>query len=177
MKTDESIHHGFKRITVSNWKNADEILQFPYIVPDEIWVNACLKPVLSSSVPKEIVALFEVARGSMIYGWFFYPLITLASEQFTRVLEAGARSRCKELGMPTELPRKNGKMRDANFSELIDNLFRAGKISLESLERWQAARGLRNGSSHPSSQSIICGDMALSTARSTVDLLNQLFSD
>lgn len=94
-RLDDSSHHGFKRITVANWKDTDEIIHFPAPVAESTWVSACLKPQLDSSVPKEIVALFEVARGSMVYGWCFYPLITLAAQQFHRIQEAAARAACQ----------------------------------------------------------------------------------
>jgi hypothetical protein len=174
MKLDET-HYGFKKITVSNWRNADEILQFPYNVPEEVWVKACLQPELDASVPKEIHEIFEVARGSMIYGWFFYPLLTLAAEQTHRVLETGVRVRIKQLGLPTKIPNNSGKLRNATFSDLLKVLAKVGKIAENDLVRWEAGRRLRNSASHPSRQSIISTDMAISALKSTVELLNCLF--
>lgn len=175
MNPDELIPPGFKRITLSNWREMDDVIQFPIPVCEERWVNACLGPQLATAVPMEIAALFEVARGSMIYGWFFYPLITLATEQCHRVLEAGARARSSQLGLPTKVPKRNGKMRDSMFSEVIEALAKHGVISPKDRKRWDATRNLRNWSSHPVRQSISSPGMALSALDSTVELLNRLY--
>jgi hypothetical protein len=175
MKTGKSNNYGFKKITVSNWKWADEILQWPYIVPEEVWVTACLKPELDAAVPEEIHEIFEVARGSLIYGWFFYPLITLAAEQTHRVLEAGARERCRQLGLLTNTRTRSGIAREKSFSEIIANLATSKVLTKTDLVRWQAARRLRNAASHPARQSILSTDMAISCLKSTVELLNRLF--
>jgi hypothetical protein len=176
MNIGEENDCGFKRITVSNWKAADEILQYPYLVPDEIWVKACLKPALDSTVPKAVIEIFEVARGAMIYGWFFYPLITLAAEQCNRVLEAGARARCEQLGLPIKIRKRNGELRDVAFAALVDLLAKHGALSKSDRVRWDAGRRLRNSASHPSSQSIISTGMAISSLESTVELVNKLFT-
>jgi hypothetical protein len=84
--SDSSKTFGFKRITAENWQDADVPRLFGLTTPDN-WIGAHLQPQLSPNVPQEIAALFEVARGSMIYGWFFYPLITLGAEQCYRVLD------------------------------------------------------------------------------------------
>ena len=175
MKPTKPVDYGFKRITMANWNETDDIIQFPSPVRDETWVKACLKPETNSAVPKKITAMFEVARGSMIYGWFFYPLITLAAEQCHRVLEAGARTRCEQLGLPTKIPKKKGGLRDAIFSELIKSLAKHGAIFQRDLPRWGATRHLRNSASHPSRQTILSPGMAISCLESSVELLNQLF--
>ncbi len=45
------------------------------------WVKKILRPALSKKTPKDVAYLFEVARGSMCYGFYFYPLFSMASEQ------------------------------------------------------------------------------------------------
>ena len=52
------------------------------------WLSLFLDPTLSKSVPENVRALFEVARRSSAYGYFFYPLYTLACEQLFRIAEA-----------------------------------------------------------------------------------------
>ena len=78
---------GLKKITLDNWLVPEEIPNFwvkisndsntekPYSCGD--WVAEILKPQLSENVPEEIVSLFEVARGALVYGNLFYPLYTL----------------------------------------------------------------------------------------------------
>jgi hypothetical protein len=175
VESDESTHHGFKRITESNWKEMDEIIQFPSPVTAESWLRACLKPQVKSSAPEEIAALFEVARGSMIYGWFFYPLITLASEQVYRVLEAAARLRCLESGITPSKLSKKGKPLKPDFAQLISALIRRGFIFPTERGRWEAARRLRNSASHPLRQAIISAGMSLDVLESSAELLNKLF--
>lgn len=171
----DSTHHGFKRISISNWKEMDEIIQFPSPVGDETWVKACLRPQLKSGVPNEVAAMFEVARGSMIYGWFFYPLITLATEQLHRVQETAAREKCRQLGITPAKRTKKGALLEPKLIEVIGALVKHGTIKTSEEVRWQAARRLRNSSSHPRGQSILSPGMSLRTLESTTELINKLF--
>jgi hypothetical protein len=176
MNASDAGNHGFKQVTVANWAEMDDTIQFPAPVADETWVKACLHVQLNPQVPKDIAAMFEVARGSMIYGWFFYPLITLATEQFHRILEAAARTRCAQLGLPTSRTSKAGKPIAINFSDIIQALIKAGEIKPTDLRRWEATRKLRNWSSHPERQSILSPGMALNEIDSTATLLHRLFN-
>jgi hypothetical protein len=104
----------FKRMTPENWKTGDDIFHWPQPIAEDKWVKACLGPQLKPIVPQDIRELFEVARGSMIYGWFYYPLITLAKEQFARIMETAARERCRQLGIaPARINKKGEKKRTA----------------------------------------------------------------
>ena len=80
---------GFKEININNWLEPDDALRgFVRISPDgqphtmtgDEYLQFILEPKLHSSVPSEVQGLFEVARGVMVYGYFFYPLYTLAVE-------------------------------------------------------------------------------------------------
>ncbi len=97
---------GFKKLTVDNWTEPDKVStlfarfspvdgQARPITGDE-WMRHILKPNLIDEVPKDIRALFEVARGAIAYGYFFYPLYTLAEEQLYRVVEAAVTSSVKK---------------------------------------------------------------------------------
>ena len=89
---------GIKTLTVENWLQPDTIPGlftrlslndgYAYLMTAEDWVAQFLTPKLIESVPEEIQILFEVARGSLAYGYFFYPLYALAGEQLFRVGEA-----------------------------------------------------------------------------------------
>ncbi len=76
MSETPELHHGFKRITAANWQEPDVRQMFP-LMTHEVWLEVHLRPKLNTKIPEEVSALFEVARGAMIYGWFFYPLIAL----------------------------------------------------------------------------------------------------
>ncbi|SRR5258707_7611595 len=167
-------HFGFKRITAANWQRPDVPRLFELTTPSN-WIEAHLQPRLSPNVPQEIASLFEVARGSMIYGWFFYPLITLGAEQSYRVLEAALRKRCEQAGIQIKRLTKKGKMIDTRFAENIESLVRAGIIPVADVPRWDIARILRNLASHPDSQSIMTPGITISLLSSVTDLLNSLY--
>lgn len=177
MNNATDIHHGFKRISAENWQLPDVTKFYPNLTP-ETWSKRYLLPQLDPKVPTEIAALFEVARGSMIYGWYFYPLLTLAAEQLYRVMEAAARQRCEIAGIPTRKPAKRGqaKMRDTNFDENIKALVKVDIISQPDLIRWDATRRLRNWASHPTKQLIQDPGEARSALKVTAELINRLFA-
>lgn len=122
-------HFGFKRVTAQNWQDGDVPRVFELTAPDN-WIEAHLQPQLSPNVPHEVAALFEVARGSMIYGWFFDPLITLGAEQCYRVLEAAVRKRCEQAGIPTKRQTKSGKIIETKFVENIEAFIKTGVIAV-----------------------------------------------
>lgn len=163
-----------KKLGLHNWREPEVPISFPGLQED-IWVKRVLAPKLIEAVPEDVIRLFEVARGSMLYGWFFYPLLTLANEQLDRVHEAAVRHRCKAAGIATQGSR-GGKIRDRNFGELIDELVARGVIPNEAVPQWDAVRKLRNHSSHPKSQMIIPPGLAVGGIDSAARRINQLFS-
>jgi hypothetical protein len=174
-KVPETIQYGFKQVSPSNLLKHDTHLAYPTRLHGEKWVRACLKPQLKSYVPEEIAFLFEVARGSMVYGIFFLPLASLASEQCYRVLEAGARRRWVDLGL-VQAKRVTAKtLQDKSISQIISALAKAGKIPKADLEFWITMPFLRNRFSHPTSQTILPLQSALTMVGFTAGLLNRLF--
>jgi len=165
----------FKQLTSENWKTGDDIFHWPQPIAEDKWVRACLNPQLKPIVPQEIRDLFEVARGSMIYGWFYYPLITLAKEQFARIMETAARERCRQLGIAPARITKKGEKKELPFADVIEALVTHGTISAEDHLKWHLTRKVRNESSHPERQSIINPAMALYSVEGTVDAINKLF--
>lgn len=147
---------------------------FPGLTED-IWVAETMKPQLATTVPEQVLGLFEVARGSILYGWFFYPLLTLASEQLHRVQEAAVRARCKKAGIPVTKPLKDGRAVSRNFSELIGELVGRGIIRRDEREAWDAKRNLRNMSSHPERQMILPPGHAIAAIELAARRINQLF--
>jgi predicted nuclease with RNAse H fold len=163
-----------KKLALHNWHEPDVPRSFPGLT-EEVWLSAALEPKLTDAVPEEVVRLFEVARGSILYGWFFYPLLTLASEQLHRVQEAAVRARSKAVGISLT-KQVNGRTATVNFQTLISELHGRGIIRDEELEAWHATRKLRNWSSHPAAQSILPPGMALSAIDVTARHINQLFA-
>ncbi|HKQ39470.1 MAG TPA: hypothetical protein VJ063_15440 [Verrucomicrobiae bacterium] len=174
MSTDAT-HYGFKKITFENWLSPDVPIIFPGITP-ELWIPEVLKPQLGADVPEQICALFEAARAMFVYGYLFYPLLTLAGQQCQRVAEAAVCAKCRAIGLPQKTSRTGKKRpRDFKFSENIDRLIANGIISKKDERRWTATRNLRNMGSHPSFQEIIPPGMALGVLLSAAELINGIF--
>ncbi len=102
---------GFKNITSENWLEPDPILRGfvkltlhgPEQITSDDLFDDILEHRLSEFVPREVKALYEVARGAMCYGYFFYPLYTLTYEQLFRVAETAVTLKCKSLSAPKRL--------------------------------------------------------------------------
>jgi hypothetical protein len=155
----------FRRIASDNWLNADVPSYFPGTRPSA-WINTMLAPQLAPHLPLEIVRLFEVARGALVYSWFFYPLATLAAEQSHRVVEAAVKLRCCQLGKAAR-----------NFSDGIKVLTEAGIISAEEWTQWDATRAMRNAGSHPETQTIWDPGQSVQIFQMTADMLNKIFPE
>lgn len=184
MSESNDTHFDIKRITAANWQQPDKttmlLLEMTAVAKTtKEWVEAFLRPMLNPTVPIEIAKLLEVARGAMIYGWYFYPLSTLGVEQCWRVMEAGVRVRCHQVGISTVKPVKKGKLKGSvkenSFGENIEALVRHGKIPNPDQSRWKAAKDLRNSASHPERQMILDSWQALGILHNCVDFLNDLF--
>lgn len=166
---------GFKQISVENLLKPDEHPSYPSRLRGDKWVRECLKPQLDSSVPVEVAFLFEVARGSMVYGIYFLPLAALATEQGFRVLEAGARHRCKQLGLLKRKSAKATAFPDSPFVDVVAALQKAGTIPKADLDVWRSMVTLRNNFSHSTSQSIRARHEAIEQLAYIAELLNRLF--
>jgi hypothetical protein len=167
---------GFKEITQDNWLDPDEVSrgfvriskdgELQQITSDE-YLHDILEPKLLEAVPVEVKALFEVARGAMAYGYFFYPLYTLATEQLFRVAEAAVIHKCKSLEAP--------KSKDS-FKKMIEWLANEDVISRSDLPKWDAVRHLRNSASHPERQSILTPGNAIGALERMAWQVNSLFN-
>jgi hypothetical protein len=166
---------GFKQIDASNWQEPDPMMRaFVRIDPEygptdmeaKDWVEAILTPSLLETVPEDVRALFEVARGAMVYGFFFYPLFTLAAEQLFRVSEAAISHKCRSM---------QAKRSIKSFASRIEWLIEQGAIPSAQLPRWHATKELRNLASHPERQSIMAPGNAIGIMETTASLINSLF--
>lgn len=168
----EQRDYGFKQLSLENWLTPED-LSFLVSVDHETgtpsaigpngWADRFLKPRLDSAIPSSVGALFEVARGAMLYGCFFHPLFTLATEQLFRVHESALTERCKELGAPVAIK---------SFAAKIAWLETYGVISGSDALRWNAVRQLRNAASHPQGQMILMPTHALMCLDTAVELIN-----
>ena len=126
---------GFKQLTPMNWTEPDPVNQHfarispiagPISMEGGDWAREFLDVSLADHVPDEVVDLFAIARGAMLYGWFFYPLFRIGEEQLYRVLESSARIRYSELG---------GEAARPGFKQMIAHLLERGAIAADQLER------------------------------------------
>lgn len=169
---------GFKKLTAENWLEPDSVMSaFAKIslrdltkspISADEWVNRFLTPQLDLSVPIEILRLFEVARGSIVYGYFFYPLYTLAGEQLYRIAEAAASAKCALLGA------KSRKVK--RFVDKISFLQEQNILSQQDWIWWDSVRDLRNYSSHPKDQTILMPHNVLYDLANVAKHINQLFA-
>jgi hypothetical protein len=169
-----------KDVDIPNWQSIDEqtalwMRACAAVRAPEDWVEFFKRPVLEPCVPAQIAEMLEVARGVMIYSWFFYPLATVGAEQSWRVLESAVRLRCQRIHVSTRRRRKNGSARDASFSENVDALLVKSVAAGLDKPRWDAVRRLRNSTSHPAKQMILDPGQAQSVLEVTVEALNELF--
>ncbi len=166
-----------KTLTSENWLTADpsSVIFVKLSHKDgtttrmtgEEWLALFLDPTLSKSVPDNVRTLFEVARGSLAYGYFFYPLYTLACEQLFRVAEAAVSEKCKILGAPKKTRR---------FKDKVQFLFDSQVISEEERLDWDAVRHFRNSTSHPQQQMILPPGAVASLLFRIGEKVNKLFA-
>jgi hypothetical protein len=166
---------GFKELTPQNWLEPDPTNHFfGRISPagwtqlsGSEWAEAFLAVELSERVPANVRELFAVARGALLYGWFYYPLFRLGEEQLYRVGEAAVRSRYRSHGGSKQRP---------SFEEAIAFLVEAGVIRSGGEPRWTAMRQLRNISSHAEESAAMPPGAALSSLRHMAADIESLFS-
>lgn len=158
---------GFKRLSLENWQTVDPVWgAFANSEPSE-WVHDLLKVNLDPVVPLPIRKLFETARGTLVYGLMFYPLLTIGTEQLFRVLEAAVTNKCMEMHAPAKI---------RQFSRKLTWLLENNTIAEEQYIRWNSIRQLRNHVSHPHDQNIFDPNIALDQLYISIELINKLFA-
>ncbi len=161
----------FKRLTTENWLTvdptwADFVMSQSHPDPGKAWVTDILAPNLNESAPMPVVRLFEVARGALVYGLAFYPLLVIGLDQLTRVVEAAAAAKCAELGAPPGVNR---------YARYVDWLVANGVIHPDHEQRWRAAVALRNETSHPDEQNLYPPGWVLGLLDGTVEMISHLY--
>lgn len=145
----------FHRLTIEDWQQPDPISEKCYLsAPDgtpvemdgEAWAREFLSVELGAAVPEDIHDLFEVAKGTLAYGWFYYPLYDGGQQQLFRLSEAAAFHRYRELG---------GSKKQLSFQKTIVWLAENGAIDEATAELWHALRKLRNEGAHPKHRLVV----------------------
>lgn len=166
---------GYKNLTKDNWNKKDPIMGFfkspqadgtTTSTSEDEWFDMIYKPSLSEAVPIEIHKLFEMARGMMLYGYYYYPLFTLSHQQLLRVGEAVVYHKCVLLGLTKS---------KSTFRDNIEMLTSQKILNQRDITRWEAIRFLRNSYSHQKEQSIITPAVAIQSMSTLVELANKLF--
>lgn len=171
---------GIKALSLENWMDPDPLMR-DLVMPNDDgtisymegkdWAFSILNLKITETIPIEIRKLYEIARGSMLYGYFFYPLYTLAEEQLYRVAEAAVTEKCNQIAAAESLK----KIKTKTFEDKLGFLHDNDVITKQEHEQWTDIRKLRNIASHPEQQTIITPGMALDTLDQLVYKINCLF--
>lgn len=134
--------YGFKEITSDNWLEPDPIMVTAFSgLTGEERVRELMSVELHESVPFEVRRLFAVARGVACYGYLFYPIYTLASEQMTRVAETAVRYKYRIEG--------GIKHKKTSYKQKLAYLQEQGMIPERDAIWWSAIKDMRDDASHP----------------------------
>lgn len=132
----------------------------------EVLYNQIFSKKLNNNVPEEITNQIKAIQGTMIYGYFFYPIFTIAAEQSAIILETAITYKCIIHSMPDKIEKLKNKIAWLHLKSFItDNDFK--KID--------CIRKLRNTISHPKKQNIITPYMAIDLINNVIDIVNELF--
>lgn len=163
---DDDIVLGYKRITAANIIEPD-ISRFFGNLGEARWIELFHEPQLLDVVPAHVRGMFEHARGAMIYGWYYYPLLTVGYAECARTIEAGARNASKLL-WPDQTPKR--------YAAIIEDLHSGGWIKKDEVDRWHIGRQIRNSFAHPTGPTILPPGHASSKLRGCAEQLNALFA-
>lgn len=179
---------GIKVLTIDNWRSVDPVSVLlveldpatghPRPITPDRWAALFLEPQLDTIVPDQVQTMFNVARGAMLYGSFFYPLYTLGSEQLYRVADAATWHRCRQLHKPFPAARPERE----SLAERVKWLVNQGAI----VDAWWwghppassdgGIRMLRNLTSHSTFQQLDMPGSALTQLHRVAERTNELFA-
>lgn len=163
-----------KVINHDNWLMADAEGR-AQVADARVWRQAFLAIRLDPRVPQDVARLFEAARGSMLYGYFFRPLLATGVEQCYRVLESGARARCTQIGLAVFFNDSQGKTHPLSFGHNLNALVKQGLIEAADLILWQQARELREWVAEPEHQAVLTLNHGVTALSRAAELLEKLF--
>jgi hypothetical protein len=139
------------------------------------WREAFLSIHLDPSVNRDVARMFEAARGGMLYGYFFQPLMAMGVEQCYRVLESGVRARCTEAKLPVTCADSQGRQHPLSFGHNLRALVKQGLLKETDLKRWQQAREMRDWVIAPEHQTVLTLDHGVTALARAAELLGELF--
>lgn len=163
-----------KHIDHDNWLRADAGGRAEVMDADR-WRGAFLDIRLDPAVPADIARMFEAARGGMVYGYFFQPLLAMGVEQCYKVLERGARTRCDQAGLPVTCADSQGKPYPLSFAHNLRALSRLGLIADTDLPLWRQAPELRDWVAAPEHQAALNLEHGRTALARAGELLGRLF--
>jgi hypothetical protein len=131
------------------------------------WLSG-MSALISPPVPPPIINLFEQARACAAYGYFFYPLYSLAVEQVVRVADAAMTVKCKMMSAP--------KSQTSRFIERVDWLARHGGMADFDAQRWHHLRAWRNELTHQTRPTILTPAMVASLLDTVARDIQALFT-
>ncbi len=163
-----------KSINHDNWLQADT--RGPDRDGDaRIWRETILTVRLDAAVNREVARMFEAARGGLLYGYFFQPLLAMGVEQCYRVLESGARARCAEAGLVVSCNDNQGRAHPLSFGHNLRALLQQGLIPETDRVLWQQAREMRDWVATPEHQAILTRDHGATALARVAELLGRLY--
>lgn len=165
---------GIKQVTPENWLEIDPAwtgIHMPSSSdgPGAAWAEYVMQTKLTRAVPEHVATLFSVAQGMIVYGLFFYPLMTQGCDQILRVIETAVRAKCAQLDATPSGTK--------TYMNAVTWLVKRGVIPQDAENRWHAARMLRNDVSHPSFQHIYSVGMMREQLELGAMLINDLFPE
>lgn len=164
-----------KHLNRANWLEPD-LHEGPEPLDAEAWRDTYLAIRLDPRVPEEIAAMFEAARACMIYGSFYTPLVTLGVEHCYRLLEAAARARCSQLGLPVVIRDRQGKERPLSFQHNLRQLIGRDVIPETDVKLWMQAGELRDWAALPEHHDSVGPDHAVTALTRAAGMLGRLFT-
>lgn len=132
----------FKDLNASNWREPDKVSTV-FVAGGDDWARLVLSQTLSERVPVDVRNLWDVARGLVLYGWFFAPLYAVGNDQLHRVIDAATDHAYRQFGGPSV---DDGYV---PFQSRIEWLVAQRYIDPSLAGWWMVVKDLRNYLSHP----------------------------
>jgi hypothetical protein len=172
---------GIKELTAENWTTPDPAMgafgEINLAMGEQRpsdgnqLAEQLLRYTLDDGVPADVRAMWDIARGALLYSWFFYPLYALGQDQLHRVADAAVLFRYQQLDGPRD--GRTGRWPD--LKPRLDWMVRHGHINPELKGRWEAIRDLRNYGSHATYVRLSMPSDAMTTLAILSQEINGLF--
>jgi hypothetical protein len=179
---------GVKRLTKENWLTPD-VTGRAFVevnaktgatrpATGDGWAEQFLAVDLGEHVPMEVRDMWEVARGTLLYGWFYYPLYALGEHELRRVADAATLHCYRHAGgPPLRKPDCEGKLRWPTFRARVAWLIGQGILPRSAHGRWEAIVELRNEGSHASFRHLVMPTDALQVLGMLASEIDALFAN